>query len=181
MLLLCAVQMSYACPIGTLIDIQPYGNWTNRELMQLQKDLDKYLFPLWENTVEVLPSKQLPQSTYYKPRNRYRAEKILGHLKTNSKDFCTIGITKSDISTSIHGHKDYGIMGLSFRPGTACICSTYRLKNKRNLYKLVIHEFLHSRGLPHCQTKGCYMKDCGGKNAIESSSFLCKSCKAKLL
>ena len=76
-------------------------------------------------------------------------------------EIVTIGLTHQDISTSIHGHYNYGIMGLSFRPGDACVVSTFRLKRKDDLWKVTIHEFLHSRGLPHCKTNApkCLMQD----------------------
>ena len=50
----------------------------------------------------------------------------------------TIGLTHRDISTSIHGQYNYGIMGLSFRPGDACVVSTFRLKRKDDLWKVTI-------------------------------------------
>ena len=66
-------------------------------------------------------------------------------------EIVTIGLMHRDISTSIHGQYNYGIMGLSFRSGDACVVSTFRLKRKDDLWKVTIHEFLHSRGLPHCK------------------------------
>ena len=94
----------------------------------------------------------------------------------------TIGLTHRDISTSIHGQYNYGIMGLSFRPGDACVVSTFRLKRKDDLWKVTIHEFLHSRGLPHCKKNApkCLMQDAHGKNTFYMKHGLCEDCKNSL-
>ena len=94
----------------------------------------------------------------------------------------TIGLTHRDISTSIHGQYNYGIMGLSFRPGDACVVSTFRLKRKDDLWKVTIHEFLHSRGLPHCKKNApkCLMQDAHGKNTFYMKNRLCQDCQKSL-
>ena len=90
-------------------------------------------------------------------------------------EIVAIGLTHRDISTSIHGHYNYGIMGLSFRPGDA-------LKRKDDLWKVTIHEFLHSRGLPHCKKNApkCLMQDAHGKNTFYMKHGLCEDCKKTL-
>lgn len=135
------------------IDLQPLGDFTQKEANQLKEELEKHLVPIYLSEIEVLPKKDIPASCLYKPRNRYWAGKILGFLKQQNQgsDFVTIGLTHRDISTSIHGNYNYGIMGYSFRPGNACVVSTFRLKRKDDLWKVTTHEFLHSRGLPHCK------------------------------
>ncbi|RGN81615.1 hypothetical protein DXB41_11040 [Segatella copri] len=73
-------------------------------------------------------------------------------------------------------------MGLSFRPGDACVVSTFRLKRKDDLWKVTIHEFLHSRGLPHCKKNApkCLMQDAHGKNTFYMKNGLCEDCKKSL-
>lgn len=97
-------------------------------------------------------------------------------------EIVTIGLTHRDISTSIHGQYNYGIMGLSFRPGDACVVSTFRLKRKDDLWKVTIHKFLHSRGLPHCKKNDpkCLMQDAHGKNTFYMKHGLCEDCKNSL-
>ena len=87
--------------------------------------------------------------------------------------------TGQEKSTSIHGQYNYGIIGLSFRPGDACVVSTYRLKKKDDLWKVTMHEFLHSRGLPHCKKDNpkCLMQDAHGKNTFYMKHGLCDDCK----
>lgn len=166
------------------IDLQPFGDFTQKEANQLKEELEKHLVPIYLSEIEVLPKKDIPASCLYKPRNRYWAGKILGFLKQQNQesDFVTIGLTHRDISTSIHGNYNYGIMGLSFRPGNACVVSTFRLKRKDDLWKVTTHEFLHSRGLPHCKKDDlkCLMQDAHGKNTFYMKNGLCQDCQNSL-
>lgn len=166
------------------IDLQPFGDFTQKEANQLKEELEKHLVPIYLSEIEVLPKKDIPASCLYKPRNRYWAGNILGFLKQQNQesDFVTIGLTHRDISTSIHGNYNYGIMGLSFRPGNACVVSTFRLKRKDDLWKVTTHEFLHSRGLPHCKKDDlkCLMQDAHGKNTFYMKHGLCEDCKKTL-
>ena len=166
------------------IDLQPLGDFTQKEANQLKEELEKHLVPIYLSEIEVLPQKDIPASCLYKPRNRYWAGKILGFLKQQNQgsDFVTIGLTHRDISTSIHGQYNYGIMGLSFRPGNACVVSTFRLKRKDDLWKVTTHEFLHSRGLPHCKKDNpkCLMQDAHGKNTFYMKNGLCQDCQNSL-
>ena len=100
----------------------------------------------------------------------------------DNDEIVTIGLTHQDISTSIHGQCNYGIMGLSFRPGDACVVSTFRLKRKDDLWKVTIHEFLHSRGLPHCKKNApkCLMQDAHSKNTFYMKNGLCQDCQNSL-
>lgn len=166
------------------IDLQPLRDFTQKEANQLKEELEKHLVPIYLSEIEVLPQKDIPASCLYKPRNRYWAGKILGFLKQQNQgsDFVTIGLTHRDISTSIHGQYNYGIMGLSFRPGNACVISTFRLKRKDDLWKVTTHEFLHSRGLPHCKKDNpkCLMQDAHGKNTFYMKNGLCQDCQKSL-
>ena len=166
------------------IDLQPFGDFTQKEANQLKEELEKHLVPIYLSEIEVLPKKDIPASCLYKPRNRYWAGNILGFLKQQNQgsDFVTIGLTHRDISTSIHGNYNYGIMGLSFRPGNACVVSTFRLKRKDDLWKVTTHEFLHSRGLPHCKKDDlkCLMQDAHGKNTFYMKNGLCQDCQKSL-
>lgn len=167
-----------SCPEHLILNLQPLDGFSLKELHQLESDLKKHLMPIYPVTLQIWETdKKVQESCLYKPRNRYRADLLLRFLHVEGADFVTMGVINKDISTSIHGAKDYGIMGLSTCPGYTSVISSYRLKNKRNLWKLAIHEFLHTRGLPHCENSGCFMKDSHGKNAIETSSHLCKACK----
>jgi archaemetzincin len=46
-----------------------------------------------------------------------------------------LGITDKDISSTKGVHADWGVMGLGFCPGSACVISSFRVKNKRTCIK----------------------------------------------
>lgn len=180
-------------PLGYVIELKPLGNFSHQEAEQLREELVKQLGFIFnkvpkawlEASVFVGDKKEIPASCLYKPRNRYWAGGILKMLHEEhggNDEIVTIGLTHRDISTSIHGQYNYGIMGLSFRPGDACVVSTFRLKRKDDLWKVTIHEFLHSRGLPHCKKDDlkCLMQDAHGKNTFYMKHGLCENCKKSL-
>jgi Zn-dependent protease-like protein len=190
----CADSMPCCPPLGYHVDFQPLGIFSRKEAEELRTEFVKQLQLLYrdytkaeiEASVFVNENKPIPASCYYQPRGRYRAGDILKWLQQENggdPEVVTIGVTNSDISTSIHGKKDYGIMGLSLRPGGACVVSTYRLKRKDDLWKVTLHEFLHSRGLPHCRKDNptCIMQDAHGKNTFYKKHGLCADCKKALV
>ena len=78
---------------------------------------------------------------------------------------------------------DFGVMGLGYRPGNACVASTFRLnaENKsEQFYKVAIHELGHTQGLKHCPDKTCFMRDAEGKNPTNEEKDFCQNCKKVL-
>jgi archaemetzincin len=141
--------------------------------------------------VTVLPRQRLPVETFYKPRQRYRADKILDHLATSidGKYQKVLGITGRDISTSRGDIYDWGIFGLGSLGGRACVVSTFRLRGKadkvlfkQRIAKVVNHELGHTLGLDHCPNYGCLMEDAGGtiKTVDRESGSFCEQCRIKL-
>ncbi|MBD1363898.1 Zn-dependent protease [Mucilaginibacter sp. ZT4R22] len=122
----------------------------------------------------------LPAKAYYPPRGRYRADSLISYLDNfGSADTVIIGLTDQDISTRNVNITDWGVMGLGFQPGNACVVSTYRL-NKAKLAaqfcKLALHELGHTQGLAHCPVKGCFMRDAKGGNHLDEETAFCASC-----
>jgi archaemetzincin len=71
----------------------------------------------------------LPESAFNPQRKRYRADTLLRYLRDSRlPDTITVGLTSHDISTTKNGIADWGVMGLGYRPGRACVISTFRLK-----------------------------------------------------
>jgi archaemetzincin len=126
----------------------------------------------------------LPQSAWYAPRARYRADSIIHWLAKRTGDSVIyIGITTKDVSTTSDGIKDWGVMGLGYQPGNACVVSTFRLsKNNVNdqLYKVCLHELGHNLGLPHCEVKSCFMRAGEGHNYTEEETSFCDKCRHRL-
>lgn len=148
--------------------------------------------------VEVLDHMSTPDSCLNDAKTRLRADKMLRTLKgryseeakrkakakdPKAWDYHIVGVTNKDISTSVHGKADYGILGLSFlghKHGDSSVVSTYRLKRKKDLWKLTAHEFCHGfYGCPHCKNDDphCLMADAkGGNPHFEIKDSLCGDC-----
>lgn len=175
------------------IKLLPMGEISPKVMEQLKEDLlqgleslaskieDETFIP-FDFEISILPKTALPDSCYYKPRGRYRADKLLRYLKQKyGRDHAyVIAVTDKDISSSIHGADDYGIQGLSYCPGNVTIMSTFRVKNKKHLWKLAAHEFCHGFfKLHHCPRHDptCLIKDAeGGNPHFELKATLCDSC-----
>lgn len=152
-----------------------------------------------EFQVEVFPFMKVPDSCLNDARTRLRADKIIAMLNQkysgecrkkateNNSHYHVMGVTTHDISTTVHGHKDYGILGLSYLRGPHVgVVSTFRLKNQnkvkddKDLWKLTAHELCHGfYHCPHCMNDDphCLMADAkGGDPGFYMKDSLCKDC-----
>lgn len=139
-----------------------------------------------------LDSLPLPASSYYAPRNRYRADSILSFLKGHKAEYDkVIGITESDISATHEEYADWGIMGLAYQPGVSAVISTFRIKTGASslthvlerFHKVVLHETGHTFGIPHCEKSyDCLMHSAQGKVSTldAEKKELCMNCKKKI-
>ena len=159
--------------------IQPFEDIKPQQLSEISENIKK-IYP----NVKVLEPIKFPKSSYYKPRSRYRADSIIKFLKLRTpENSVTIGLTNKDISATKGKIADFGIMGLGYRPGSACVASSFRLNPKnRNeqFYKIAVHELGHTQSLPHCKVKTCLMRDAEGKNHTDEEKDFCENCKKVL-
>ncbi|SHM59822.1 Zn-dependent protease [Flavobacterium chilense] len=162
-----------------VIVIQPLGSFKAEEAKKVFVEI-KTINP----NVVLRSNISFPENSFYKPRNRYRADSIIKKLKnTIGEDSVIVGLSHSDISTTKNTIKDWGVMGLGYCPGKACVVSDFRLhvKNKnQQFYKLVLHELGHTAGLPHCAVKTCLMRDAEGGNPLDEEKDFCNNCKSFL-
>jgi archaemetzincin len=162
-----------------VLQLQPFKDMKVEELGNIAKQIQK-IYP----NVEILAAIDFPENSYYQPRNRYRADSIIKFLSSQTKDnFIKVGLTTKDISATKGNVKDFGIMGLGYRPGKACVASSFRLdasKRKEQFYKIIIHEIGHTQGLKHCPEKTCFMRDAEGGNPTDEETDFCDYCKKYL-
>jgi archaemetzincin len=169
-----------------IVILQPLEFNDTSALQQLQTSVEAF-YPV---TVIIAANKKLPNDLFYKPRNRHRADRIIHWLRMNMPDSVRtiVGVTGKDISTTKNNVYDYGVMGLGYRPGHACVVSRFRpsktAKSKthlqQRLLKLVIHEMGHNFGLPHCSNEECFMVDAEGKMKLDKERYLCTNCRQQV-
>ena len=159
--------------------IQPFEDVKPKQLTEISENIRK-IYP----KIKILKPIKFPQNTYYEPRNRYRADSIIKYLRTKTHNNCvTLALTNKDISVTKGKVADFGVMGLGYRPGNACVASSFRLntKNKNEqFYKIAIHELGHTQGLKHCPDKTCFMRDAEGENPTNEEKDFCQNCKKVL-
>lgn len=165
--------------VQKVIVIQPLGDFKIDQANKVLNEI-KSINP----NVVLRQNIPFPENSYYKPRNRYRADSIIKNLKNRiGDDSVIVGLSNADISTTKNGIKDWGVMGLGYKPGKSCVVSDFRLsvKNKnQQFYKLVLHELGHTAGLPHCKIKTCLMRDAEGGNPLDQEKSFCSECKSFL-
>lgn len=185
MLLLClafffviACERLYKAPTK-VICIQPFIDFNAKDAAYVLNQLKGFDY----HVVLCKPISH-PKYAYNKQRNRYRGDSLIQYLRNyRHGDSITVGLTNYDISTTKNGYADWGVMGLGYRPGNACVISTYRLKHKNKkeqLIKVILHEIGHTFNLPHCKTSSCLMRDAEGGNPLDEEKDFCEACTLKL-
>lgn len=183
-LLITILLLNFACkpsfpPSNRVFVIQPFYAFPADQANLIFEKLGKI------NTKILLRKTiRLPTSAFYATRNRYRADSLINYLnRRGNADTVVIGLTDKDISGTKGSINDWGIMGLGFQPGNACVISTFRLSKERRMdqfYKLALHELGHTQGLPHCNKRTCLMRDAEGGNHLDEETGFCESCRSFL-
>ncbi len=166
--------------IPVTIEIQPFEDISKEEMKEVF-DRVKQVYPI----VQLNKKIPLPAAAWYPKRQRYRADSIIQFLnRRTAENHVSIGLTTKDISTTKGNIEDWGVMGLGFRPGKACVASTFRVSKTKQgdqLFKVSIHELGHTQGLPHCPVKHCFMRNAEGGNPTDEETGFCNDCKNFLI
>lgn len=189
-MLICMISLLFSCTqpdkpdtssrklaeeVKTIL-IQPFDDLHPEKVQYVANEIGK-IYP----KTKILAPIHIPKESYYAPRNRYRADSIINIMrKKANKNEIIIGLTSKDISTTNRGYPDFGVMGLGYSPGSACVASNFRVKNNEQFSKVAIHELGHTQGLPHCPVKTCFMRDAESKNRTDELTGFCPKCKAIL-
>ena len=174
------------CLCPPVIHLQPFGKFSQREAQLLGKELTKRLEDIFgvELECEVHPPLPLSDTMMNDGHTRYRADKIIRSIAANAnRHNIYIGLTHKDISCSVHGKKDWGVQGLSLIPGNACVASTFRVKDRRDFWKVVCHEFIHTYfTYNHCpkDDPSCLMQAAKGHPRYKGKNGLCPHCSNAL-
>lgn len=174
------------CLCPPVIHLQPFGKFSQREAQLLGKELTKRIEDIFgvELECEVHPPLPLSDTLMNDGHTRYRADKIIKSMAANAnRHNIYIGLTHKDISCSVHGKKDWGVQGLSLIPGNACVASTFRVKDRRDFWKVVCHEFIHTYfTYNHCpkDDPSCLMQAAKGHPRYKGKNGLCPHCSNAL-
>ena len=174
------------CLCPPVIHLQPFGKFSQHEAQLLGKELTKRIEDIFgvEPECEVHPPLPLSDTMMNDGHTRYRADKIIRSIAANAnRHNIYIGLTHKDISCSVHGKKDWGVQGLSLIPGNACVASTFRVKDRRDFWKVVCHEFIHTYfTYNHCpkDDPSCLMQAAKGHPRYKGKNGLCPHCSSVL-
>lgn len=162
-----------------IISIQPFVDIPKSDVQYIAERL-KMFYP----NVKINNPIEFPKNSLNMAKTRYRADSLIRYLSRQTKvNDVIIGLTRKDISTTKGDKLDWGIMGLGYCPGNACVVSSFRLKgiNKlEKLFKVSIHELGHTIGLNHCQIVTCLMRNADGKDHLNEMIDFCRACKQQL-
>lgn len=163
--------------------MQPLGKASDAEVQAVSKALEG----TFAARVGVLDSRSLPPDALCKPRNRYRADKLIAWLAREAAAGRVVAVSARDISTSKGKHYDWGVFGLGQMPGKSCVVSSFRLGKRSSqlalewLGRVAVHEVGHTYGLDHCASRGCIMSDAsGGIKSVDRGKAFCAQCRQSL-
>ena len=178
---------NFACKktSSATIYIQPFYPFSNERALQVAAHVHKF----YHCKVVILPATAIYENTK-STDGRYSAAKLLILLnkQLSDKKAKILGLTSNDIFCEKHGVKEWGIFGLGYCPGNACIVSDFRLKKFKEktqefTINVVLHELGHTFGLPHCNyNEQCLMNDTKGsiKTLYKEKRLLCSRCSRKI-
>jgi archaemetzincin len=160
----------------------------------LDRDVDfarRCLEAFFDFRIDVLDRQPLPKATYYAPRKRYRAERLLDALEAQAPQDAAriVGLTAVDISTTKGAVFDWGVLGLATIDGRVGILSSFRCRRgtktaeqaRVRFGKVAVHEVGHTLGLEHCPVLACLMEDAKGTVMTTDREYdLCPSCRRHL-
>lgn len=177
------------------IAIQPIAFADPSRLAFVQHEISSF----YHCPVHVLPGVAMPPAFLDLTKGeRYSADSILHWLSHRRDDTVAIllGLTGKDIYVAnkdtygrikepVSKYAFWGILGLGYTPGKACVISDARFRStdddkyNHRLRTIVIHEVGHNLGLPHCKSPHCIMNDANEQISTVDRSWtdLCTACR----
>ena len=174
-------EQAVRCTCPPIVYLQPCNSFTEKQAEALVPAIKKAIKENLgvELDVDVLPNVKLPKTLYSEYRPRYRASKVIDHFPDQGENE-TIILLHDDISAEKGDNPDWGVQGLTIMSRRTCVASDFRVKDKSQFWKVIMHEFFHSFcKLDHCAKNDptCLIRE-GAMRASESR--LCADCRAKV-
>jgi archaemetzincin len=168
-----------------IIYIQPLGDVNSITIKIIKKEVESF----YGFKCEIKKEIPLTDDILTASKKRYEANKILSKYKSSQN---ILLITEKDIAhhNRKRNVKEWGIIGLGYRPGNTCVVSTFRIKKNvsnskfiERLRKVSLHEVGHNLGIDHC-TKDplCLMNDANGtvKQIDKEKFYICNYCLSQV-
>ena len=174
-------DVAVRCTCPPVVQLLPCNTFTEKQAEALIPSIKKALKENlgYELDVEVLSNVKLPETLKNDQKTRYRASKIINHFP-DDKFNATIILLHDDISTTKGDIADWGVQGLSIMSKKTCVASDFRVKDKSQFWKVMMHEFFHSFcKLDHCAKNDptCLIREGAMR---KSETRLCKDCREKI-
>jgi archaemetzincin len=168
-----------------IVYIQPLGYVDNNTIQIIKKSVESF----YGFKCEIRKEISLTDDILASSKKRYEANKILSKYKSSEN---ILLITEKDIAhhNKKRNVKEWGIIGLGYRPGNTCVVSTFRIKKNvsnskfiERLRKVSLHEVGHNLGIDHC-TKDpiCLMNDANGtvRQIDKEKFYICNYCLSQV-
>ena len=177
-----------ADPPLPIVAIQPMGGVESTLVAAVAQHIEQ----TFAVDLILLPAKPLPEAALYRPRMRFRGERVIGWLDAEKPAHVTaiLGLMSSDLSVTKGEIYDWGVMGVASPALAAGVVSTHRLGGRRvaaglatqRACQVAVHEMGHSFGLDHCRSPRCIMNDARGSigPVDRSSGKFCEPCRGQL-
>lgn len=169
-----------------IIYLQPYNGFTHSEAVDVKDSLEVHFSEIMDRPFEIriLSDKTLPKDFRNHDKSGFRADSIINFEKELCPDKCfMIGLMHEDLFYTNKNNEERGVYGLSSMYGNVSVISTFRPGKNEDLWKLILHEFLHSYyHLGHCEKDDphCIMQEGHGLPRLNEKNDLCDDCKERI-
>jgi archaemetzincin len=169
----------------SVVHITPLGDVDSTYMVFIKESVESF-YPEIKCVID--SREELSKDILAASGKRYEASKIIRKYKTNKN---ILLITNSDIAyfNKEKNIKEYGIIGLGYRPGKTCVVSTYRIKRggktklMDRLKKVSLHEIGHNLNIDHCKnSKDCLMHSADGtvSQIDREKIWICDVCRKSI-
>lgn len=169
----------------SVVHITPLGDVDSTYMVFIKESVESF-YPEIKCVID--SREELSKDILASSGTRYEASKIIRKYKTNKN---ILLITNSDIAyfNKEKNIKEYGIIGLGYRPGKTCVVSTYRIKRggktklMDRLKKVSLHEIGHNLNIDHCKnSKDCLMHSADGtvSQIDREKIWICDVCRKSI-
>lgn len=164
-----------------IICLNPCNNFSQKEANKIAIELEDFFYNNYKIIPQITVESNIKLSSEFRnsSKTRYNASELIKYYQTDA-ELIQVLLLNEDIFTYRNNKKEWEILGQSIIGGNTCIVSSYRLKNKNNMWKVVLHEYCHTYfKYYHCPNDDpkCFMKDAKGHANIEIQKYFCNDCK----